>query len=67
MNKNNDNKEILYPIRTVATMTGVNPVTLRARESRYGLVPERIARAGAVPLGTNLTVAIQRISSRLNA
>jgi hypothetical protein len=26
----------LYPIRTVATLTGVNPVTLRAWERRYG-------------------------------
>lgn len=31
-----------YPIRTVVRMTGINPVTLRAWESRYGLVhPER--------------------------
>ncbi len=28
----------LYPIRTVATLTGVNPITLRAWESRYGLI-----------------------------
>lgn len=27
-----------YPIRTVATMTGVKPVTLRAWETRYGLL-----------------------------
>lgn len=27
-----------YPIRTVATLTGVNPITLRAWERRYGLV-----------------------------
>ncbi|UEX78413.1 MerR family transcriptional regulator [Spiribacter halobius] len=32
----------LYPIRTVSTLTGVNPVTLRAWERRYGLVrPQR--------------------------
>lgn len=32
----------LYPIRTVAELTGVNPVTLRAWERRYGLVvPKR--------------------------
>lgn len=31
-----------YPIRTVSLMTGVNVITLRAWESRYGLiVPER--------------------------
>lgn len=27
-----------YPIRTVSTLTGVNPVTLRAWERRYGLI-----------------------------
>ena len=27
-----------YPIRTIATMTGVKPVTLRAWETRYGLL-----------------------------
>jgi len=34
----------LYPIRTVSTLTGVNPITLRAWERRYGLVkPTRTA------------------------
>lgn len=28
----------LFPIRTVATRTGVNPITLRAWERRYGLI-----------------------------
>jgi len=28
----------LYPIRTVAQMTGINPITLRAWERRYGLI-----------------------------
>lgn len=28
----------LYPIRTVAQLTGINPVTLRAWERRYGLI-----------------------------
>lgn len=28
----------LYPIRTVATLTGVNPITLRAWERRHGLI-----------------------------
>jgi DNA-binding transcriptional MerR regulator/methylmalonyl-CoA mutase cobalamin-binding subunit len=33
-----------YPIRTVSMLTGVNPVTLRAWERRYGLVkPHRTA------------------------
>ncbi|MES9930293.1 MAG: MerR family transcriptional regulator, partial [Candidatus Thiodiazotropha sp. 6PDIVS] len=31
-----------YPIRKVAELTGINPVTLRAWERRYGLIkPER--------------------------
>ncbi len=32
----------LYPIRTVSSLTGVNPITLRAWERRYGLIrPQR--------------------------
>ncbi|MGH8347307.1 MAG: MerR family transcriptional regulator, partial [Pseudomonas sp.] len=35
-------QEQLFPIREVARLTGVNPVTLRAWERRYGLfVPTR--------------------------
>jgi DNA-binding transcriptional MerR regulator len=35
----------LFPIRTVASKTGVNPVTLRAWERRYGLIkPARTAK-----------------------
>lgn len=35
-------QEGLYPIRTVSALTGVNPVTLRAWERRYGLIePQR--------------------------
>lgn len=33
--------EALYPIREVALRTGVNPVTLRAWERRYGLIKPR--------------------------
>lgn len=34
----------VYPIRTVSTLTGVNPITLRAWERRYGLIqPTRTA------------------------
>jgi DNA-binding transcriptional MerR regulator len=37
---NNETKSVSahYPISTVATLTGVNPVTLRAWERRYGLI-----------------------------
>ena len=31
-------KEELYPIRTVSRLTGVNSITLRAWERRYGLI-----------------------------
>ncbi len=35
-------EDALYPIRTVASLTGINPVTLRAWERRYGLLnPQR--------------------------
>lgn len=37
--------EPLLPIREVARLTGVNPVTLRAWERRYGLVvPQRTGK-----------------------
>ena len=39
------NQPPLYPIRTVSSLTGVNPVTLRAWERRYGLIrPHRTAK-----------------------
>lgn len=33
-----DQREGLYPIRTVSDLTGINPITLRAWERRYGLL-----------------------------
>jgi DNA-binding transcriptional MerR regulator len=37
-----EENQALYPIRTVSALTGVNPVTLRAWERRYGLIkPKR--------------------------
>jgi DNA-binding transcriptional MerR regulator len=36
----------LYPIRVVANLTGVNPVTLRAWERRYGLLRPRRTDSG---------------------
>lgn len=35
---NHAEAEVLFPIREVARLTGVNPVTLRAWERRYGLI-----------------------------
>lgn len=38
----NSEEKALYPIREFASLTGVNPVTLRAWERRYGIIkPER--------------------------
>ena len=35
-------QKVYYPIRKIAELTGINPVTLRAWERRYGLIqPER--------------------------
>ncbi len=40
-----DNDNGLFPIRTVSSLTGVNSVTIRAWERRYGLLqPERTAK-----------------------
>lgn len=37
--------EGMYPMRTIASLTGVNPVTLRAWERRYGLIkPQRTSK-----------------------
>ena len=33
--------EAIYPIRVVAERTGINPITLRAGERRYGLIRPR--------------------------
>lgn len=43
--KTEEDTSELYPIRTVSTLTGVNSVTLRAWERRYGLIqPKRTAK-----------------------
>ena len=36
--ENLSGEEELYPIRTVSSLTGVNSITLRAWERRYGLI-----------------------------
>ena len=40
------NEEQLFPIREVARLTGVNPVTLRAWERRYGLIQPTRTESG---------------------
>ncbi len=39
-------REELFPIREVARLTGVNPVTLRAWERRYGLIQPTRTESG---------------------
>ncbi|MFN3581794.1 MAG: MerR family transcriptional regulator [Pseudomonas sp.] len=69
-------KEDLFPIREVSRMTGVNPVTLRAWERRYGLlVPHRtpsghrlysmadIERVRAVMSWIERGVAVSKVAS----
>lgn len=45
-NMNNDMRPELFPIRTVSSLTGVNSVTLRAWERRYGLIRPRRTEKG---------------------
>ena len=40
------NREELFPIREVSRLTGVNPVTLRAWERRYGLIQPTRTESG---------------------
>ncbi len=57
----------LYPIRTVARRTGVNPVTLRAWERRHGLVrPKRTASGHRLYSDSDIE-RIQRIVEMLKA
>lgn len=41
-----DSQQELFPIREVARLTGVNPVTLRAWERRYGLIQPTRTESG---------------------
>lgn len=40
------NETHLFPIRTVCSVTGINPVTLRAWERRYGLIKPQRTKKG---------------------
>lgn len=52
--------ERLYPIRTVASLTGVNPVTLRAWERRYQLIkPQRTPKGHRLYTDTDIAVIKQ--------
>ncbi len=42
MTDSSSSQKVFYPIRKISELTGINPVTLRAWERRYGLIkPER--------------------------
>lgn len=52
--------ERLYPIRTVASLTGVNPVTLRAWERRYQLIkPQRTPKGHRLYTDTDIALIKQ--------
>lgn len=56
----------LYPIRTVATLTGVNPITLRAWERRYGLIRPVRTDSGHRLYSQNDIDTIHRVISLLD-
>lgn len=73
------NQEALYPIREVSNLTGVNSITLRAWERRYGLIEpvrtdgghrlytmEHIERIKAAVKLTEQGIPISQVKSRLN-
>lgn len=59
-------KPELYPIRTVATLTGVNPITLRAWERRYGLIKPVRTDSGHRLYSQNDIDTIHRVVSLLD-
>ena len=58
------NDGTMYPIRTIANLTNVNPVTLRAWERRYGLIQQQ-RTSGAICVGFETQPALQQISKKL--
>lgn len=58
--------EALLPIREIARLTGVNPVTLRAWERRYGLVVPQRTSKGHRLYSSDQVERIQMILSWLN-
>jgi len=61
MNEILTSPEGLYPIRTVAGLTGINPVTLRAWERRYGLIKPKRTPKGHRLYSAQDVAQIQRI------
>ncbi len=55
MATNSEKTTASYPIGTVSSLTGVNPVTLRAWERRYGLIrPQRTAKGHRLYSGKDI-------------
>ena len=59
MNTELDNSTAHYPISTVSALTGINPVTLRAWERRYGLIQPHRTDKGSF----SFTQAVQELIS----
>ncbi|MDZ4261770.1 MAG: MerR family transcriptional regulator [Pseudomonadota bacterium] len=58
-----DSDNGLFPIRTVSTRTGVNAVTLRAWERRYGLLrPQRTAKGHRIYSQTDIDLVHQVVA-----
>lgn len=55
----------LFPIRTVSTVTGVNAITLRAWERRYGLIKPRRTESGHRLYSQEHIDVIQRVTELL--
>ena len=53
-----------YPMRTIASLTGVNLVTLRAWERRYGRVQPQLT-SGAICVGFEMQPALHQINEKL--
>ncbi|HCN46378.1 MAG TPA: helix-turn-helix-type transcriptional regulator, partial [Pseudomonas sp.] len=58
--------DALLPIREIARLTGVNPVTLRAWERRYGLVVPQRTSKGHRLYSSDQVQRIQAIVAWLN-
>ena len=54
----------MYPMRTIASLTGVNPVTLRAWERRYGRVQPQLT-SGVICVGFEMQPALHQINEKL--
>lgn len=60
-----DSPSSLFPIRTVATITGINATTLRAWERRYGLIRPVRTKGGHRLYTQEHVDAIQRVTALL--